>query len=646
MSPHLWIACFALGAVGLSVPARSAETDSPPPRQFFAESLRPLAEKYCFDCHSGANAEGGVGLDKYATAEAVLADRKPWERTLKMLRSRGMPPADTPRPNDAEYEAAVEWLDGTLHWVDCSGPIDPGRVTIRRLNRAEYSNTIRDLLGVEFDPTELPADDVGYGFDNIGDVLTLPPLLMEKYLAAAEQIAGRTIESDKPNAKPEDLPEPHRRLVFVRPGENLSPADAARQVLQRLATRAFRRPATAEEVDRLVGLAESVRAEGDTFESGIELALQAVLVSPHFLFRIERDPEPNNPQTVRALDDYELATRLSYFLWSSMPDDELFKLAVRGELRPSLDAQVRRMMADPKSRALVENFAGQWLELRNLDRVAPDRKQFPRFNDALRQAMRTEALLCFEAVMRENRSILDFIDADYTFLNARLARHYGIPGVEGDEFRRVSLRGEKPDAAALLRGGVITQAAMLTVTSNPTRTSPVKRGRWVLENILGQPPPDPPPNVPMLKEDKQAVASGSLRQRLEQHRADPSCSVCHRDMDALGFALENYDPVGAWRVRDGEFPIEPAGELPGGLTFDGPAQLKTLLREEAKDKFPRCLTEKMLTYALGRGLEYYDRCAVDRIAAAVAADDYRFSSLVLEIVRSEPFQKRRGKETE
>jgi hypothetical protein len=320
-----------------------------------------------------------------------------------------------------------------------------------------------------------------------------------------------------------------------------------------------------------------------------------------------------------------------------MPDEELTSLAARKQLSSNLEAQVRRMLKDPKAQALIENFAVQWLQLRNLQTITPDPKLFPTFDDRLRAAMLKETELFFGAIVREDRSILDLIDADFTFVNGRLARHYGIDGVYGDEFRRVSLAG-KP------RGGLLTQASILTVTSNPTRTSPVKRGKWVLEQILGTPPPPPPPNVPELATDEKAQLKGSLRQRMEQHRVNPNCAVCHTNMDALGFAFENFDAVGAFRTKDGTFPIDPSGTLPDGKSFQGPAELKTILKGK-KELFSRCLTEKMLTYALGRGVESYDRPTVEAITAALAKNGYRFSSLVLEIVKSEPFRLRRGKDS-
>jgi mono/diheme cytochrome c family protein len=611
--------------------------------QFFDSTVRPFLKQYCLDCHTGADAEGGVQLDKYAKARAVTEDRRTWEKVHVMLRGRRMPPDGNPRPKGGEYDAVTAWLQGAFLESDRAGPSDPGRVTIRRLNRAEYANTVRDLVGIDFNPAaDFPSDDVGYGFDNIGDVLTLPPLLMEKYLAGAEAVAAKAIVDRKPGDKPGDSPQSHRRILFVTPGEKLSPDAAAEQILRRLATRAYRRPVGEQELARLLKLAATARAQGDGFEAGIRLALEAILVSPHFLFRVELDPEARDAGPIRALDEHQLASRLSYFLWSSMPDEELFDRAARGKLRVDLDRQVRRMLGDPKSKALVENFAGQWLQLRNLDLASPDRSRFPAFDDSLRRAMRTESELFFAAIVREDRSVLELLDADYTFVNARLARHYGLKGVEGDQFRRVSLAAGSGQEAVRARGGVLTQAAVLTVTSNPTRTSPVKRGKWVLENILGTPPPDPPPNVPMLRDDAKAVAAGTLRQRMEQHRKDPNCAACHKEMDALGFALENFDAVGAWRAKDGNLPIDAAAQLPDGRSFSGPRQLKAVLRG-SKEQFARCLTKKLLIYAIGRGLEPYDGPTVDRIVHAAKAGDYRFSAFVLGIVHSDPFQKVRTK---
>jgi len=639
---------------------------------------------------------------------------------------------------------------------------DPGRVTARRLNRTEYNNTIRDLLAVDFQPAaDFPADDSGYGFDNIGDVLSLSPVLMEKYLAAAEKIAKAAIVPaalPKPtiarHGRGEDLgatkaaglivahrfrvegdyifvltvtgrldparlalsldghPYPladveggaeNRRTAEVRAhvgiGEHLLSADlipdgppapdpdfesgkstkplpdpsvnqievrgpyrpvppppsesykrvfictgpegrqtlpCARTDLANLARRAYRRPVTDAEVDGLLHFVNMAVEQGDNFDQGMQLALTAILVSPHFLFRIERDADASNPRAAHDVSQFELASRLSYFLWSSMPDEELFRLAGAGELRkpPILEAQVRRMLADSKSKALVDNFGGQWLQLRSLDTAQPDPDRFPGFSDDLRRDMKRETELFFQSIIREDRSILDFIDADYTFVNTRLAKFYGLAEVASNQLQRVQLPADSH------RGGVITQASILTVSSYPNRTSPVLRGKWILENIFNAAPPPPPPDVPNLDE-KATGATASLRQQLEAHRTNPVCNACHARMDPLGFGLENFDAIGRWRTKDGAFPIDATGKLPNGKTFDGPDGLKRLLLSD-KQVLAKCLAGKLLTYALGRGLEEYDQPAVQSIVSQTVASGYKFSALVSAIVASAPFEQRRG----
>jgi hypothetical protein len=628
----LRLALFATLLTLAGLPPHAWADEAPKPsdaaRAKFDKDIQPLLTTYCTGCHGGSRPRAGVALDLYKNEAGVIKDRAVWEKVLQILRAGDMPPKNKPKPTQAERDLLTAWLDSRLGLIDCSLNEGPGRVTIRRLNRVEYNNTIRDLVGIDFHPADdFPADDVGYGFDNIGDVLSMPPILMEKYLAAAEKIIDKVFRT----------PEAKERIFICQPADK-NKRECARKIIQEFARRAYRRPATEDEIIRLLRFVEQAERNGDGFEQGIRLACTAVLVSPNFLFKVELDPNPRDTTSpIRTLNDYELATRLSYFLWSTMPDEELFRLAKEGALRKddNLEVQVQRMLHHPKAVALVENFAGQWLQTRNLRNVTPDTGRFPDWDDELRTAMLRETELFFAAVMKEDNSVLDFLDADYTFLNERLAKHYGIDGINGDEFRRVQLKGGQ-------RGGVLTQASILTITSNPTRTSPVKRGKWILENILGTPPPPPPPDVPELKEDKDTVLTGSLRQRMEQHRANPSCAVCHNRMDALGFGFENFDAVGAWRTRDANFDIDPSGVLPSGQSFKGPAELKAILKGQ-KDLFARCLSEKMLTYALGRGLEYYDRCAVDQIAGALAENDYRFSTLILAVVKSEPFQMRRGK---
>jgi hypothetical protein len=749
-----------------SLMAVAVRADVTPERErVFGPEIAPLLKKYCLDCHSGDSAENDLHLDAFQSTRQVFDARNVWLKVLSRVRESEMPPKDAEQPTKEERQRLVTWLDGTLNDINCGQRQHPGHVTLRRLNRAEYRNTIRDLVGVDYAPTQdFPADDVGYGFDNIGDVLTLPTILLEKYLTAAEEISARAIVTKRgpevvytrpgsrlrgdgeqlgnvegpriltsdgemtgrlrlaksgtyelrvkayehhagdeatkmairidgkevqivdvtaPEGKPEvyktevtldkgdrrlglaflndyyrpdnpnpndrdrnlivetvevvgplneeaNLPESHRQILFVTPGEKVSADEATRRIVEQLASRAFRRPTTEEEIERLVRFARLSREQGDSFEQSIQLALQAMLVSPHFLFKVEANPPAG--QSWRELNDWELAARLSYFLWSSMPDEELRQAAQRGGLRDAgeLERQVRRMLADSRSQALVDNFATQWLQLRKFEEVTVSRRHFRSFSSQLRSDMRQETLLFFADLLRENRSLLTLLNADYSFLNERLARHYGVRDVEGSEFRRVSLDGTQ-------RMGVLSHGSVLTVTSNPTRTSPVKRGKWILENLLGEPPPAPPPNVPELKEEEGDQLTGSLRQRMEQHRTNPSCSVCHQRMDSLGFALENFDAVGAWRTHDGKFPIDAGGELPTGEKFSGPRELVAVLLAR-QDAFVRCVAEKMLIYALGRGLEYYDRCAVDKITEALAKDDFRFATLMVEIARSEPFR--------
>ena len=427
------------------------------------------------------------------------------------------------------------------------------------------------------------------------------------------------------------LPPSHKKLIFVTPNEKLSEDRATASVVSRIASRAFRRPATKDEVNRLTKLAANVRSAGGTYEEGIQVALQAVLVSPHFLFKVEQSRKPDATGKMPLISDYELATRISYFLWSSMPDDELLALAHSGKIRDRkyLLKKVARMMQDKRANQFVENFAGQWLQLRNLDNVKPDTRIFRSFNDDLPALMRRETLTFFAGVMRENRPVTTLIDADFTYLNEGLAKFYGINGVSGKNFRRVSLK-DTP------RGGLLTHASVLTVTSNPTRTSPVKRGKWILDNLLNMPPPPAPPNIPELEKGKLV---GTLRERMEQHRDNPACSSCHNMMDPLGFALENFDAVGRWRNRDGLEEINATGKLPDGTQFNGVGDLKRLLSSERKEQFVRCLAEKLLIYSLGRGTEFYDKCAIDQIMAYTRSNDYKFAYLIAGIIASDPFQK-------
>jgi hypothetical protein len=435
-----------------------------------------------------------------------------------------------------------------------------------------------------------------------------------------------------PSQKP-SLSEFHRRTFACHPDGNHAD-DCSRKIISKLTERAYRRPPRSEEIGRLTDLFNQSRRSGESFESAVQLALKALLISPHFLFKMEADPGYNFNAPVRKLSDYELATRLSYFLQSTMPDDELYDLAKSGRLQMdgNLEKQIQRMLKSQRINQFVDNFGMQWLQLRNLQNIGFDRNRFPTFDGNLRRDFMNETRQFLSYIFREDRSVLEMLDADYTFVNENLARHYGLKNVQGRQFQRVTLDQETG------RGGLVTQASILAVTSNPTRTSPVKRGRWILEQILGTPPPAPPPNVPELKADD-AELSGTLRQKMEQHRKDPTCANCHAKMDPLGFGLENFDAVGSWRTLDGKDKIDSSGELPSGEKFSGPKELKKILVGR-KREFVQNLVEKMLIYALGRGLESGDQCAVEEITKAVEKDGFKFSSLVIHIVKSEPFQKR------
>lgn len=595
----------------------------------FTTQIAPFLQTHCVTCHSGDEPEGGIRLDKYRDSANVQTDYELWEKAARLISERQMPPAEEEQPTAEEIIAITAAIKTELKTFDCSAAKHPGRITLRRLNKAEYNNTIRDLVGLDLKlADDFPADDVGNGFDNIGDVLSIPPILLEKYLAAAETIAERIFEDEA--AK--------ERVLVHKATSDEQRVEVARRNVREFAAKAFRRPVTGDDEERLFAIMRFAWERDSSEEEIFKTVITAILANPHFLFRVERDPTAEDEDGIRELDGFELASRLSYFLWSSMPDEQLFELARSGQLtNPELIAsQAKRMLTDPKSRALVDDFAGQWLQLRDVSRLEPDRDKFPNFDDELRAAMRRETEIFFENMIREDRNVLEFLTADFTFVNERLARHYGIEGVNGQEFRRVSL-----DAS---RSGILTHAGILMLTSNPTRTSPVKRGKWILDNILAEPPPPPPPNVPELDEDGETL--GSLREQMEQHRENPTCAVCHTKMDAIGFGLEHFDAIGNWRDRDGRFEINASGELPGGRKFADAAALMQILANDKKSEFCRCLASKMLTYALGRGLSSYDRCAINEIVESLENGEYRFGSLVAAIVTSDPFTLREARPQE
>ena len=721
----------------------------------FHAAVDPLFKNVCAGCHNPQLSSGGMNIQVFLDPQSLTKNRDGWEIILQRLRAGEMPPQGIPKPPAEKLDALTSYIQGRLDDLDKSVKPDPGTVVAHRLNRYEYRNTVRDLLAVDFQADKnFPTDDSGYGFDNIGSVLTVSPLLMSKYISAAQRIAARAMALDplpKPieiersgrnkaitrldrstvettfrvdfdgdynvrfglqgerpaDAKPVTLAfwidgkldqsmsvetkpsklvyfdpysEEHMRvhltegehtfragfldddfvgtvaqadlynrkknkfvdsLTFVGPyaseAENpsrkkilicdpKSGAACVQRIVANLANHAYRRPATPQEIAALMRFVALARAQGQNAEQGIQLALQAMLVSPNFLFKLEN----RTGSAAHPVSDYELASRLSYFLWSSMPDEELIALAAQKKLHDpaTLDAQLKRMLADSRSSALAANFAGQWLEIRNLDVVKPDPKKFPEWNSDLRDGMKTETRMFFDYVLRENRPIGDFLNARYTFLNEKLAKFYGIPDVKGPEFRRVELTTDQ-------RGGVLSQASVLTVSSYPTRTSVVLRGQFILDSILGSPVPPPPPDIPPL--DEEAVGkSASLRQQMEKHRADPACAVCHNKMDPLGFSLENYNAIGKWRTMDGSFPVDSSGSIPSGKTFSTPAGMRDALTS-ALPEFSACLTQKLLTYAIERGLEPYDARTVSSIEKEVAAKDYGFQTLIYAIVHSSPF---------
>ena len=798
------IAVILLGAILL--PAASQEPSSAAP---VVSPQRATLNRYCVTCHNEKLRTADLLLDK-ADIENIAASAETWEKVVRKLRARAMPPVGMPRPDEATYKTLQSYLETGLDRAAAANP-NPGRPSAHRLNRAEYANALRDLLALEVDSASLlPPDEAYFGFDNNGEVLTVSPLLMDRYMIAAGKISRLAIGNAaiRPGAEEykvsqsllqedrqsEDLPfgsrggiaiqhsfpldgeyvirirlqrnddgfirgfgernlldvrldrsriklfpvggerkgrsgplftrnssdyrgdpeqvdyeltgdsalevrfpakagtrqmevaflkktaqpegvlqgrmvlvdreafrggepgvqsvtiigpynstgvgeSPSRSKIFVcTPAADKEEEACARKILTTLAHRAYRRPATDREFQNLLRTYQAGRKEG-SFEAGIEMALQRILSGPEFLFRVERDPAGVAPNTAYRANDLELASRLSFFLWSSLPDEELLDLAERGQLRDweVLDQQVRRMLADPRSKALVSNFGGQWLAIRNVRAVSPDPKLFPNFDDELRVAFQKETELFFESLVREDRPLMDLLNADYTFVNERLARHYGIPNIFGSSFRRVTLADEA-------RRGLLGQGTILTTTSRGNRTAPVLRGKWVLDNLLGIPPPPPPANVaaslPEKGEDGKVL---TVRQQLETHRNNPACSPCHSLMDPIGFSLENFSAIGQWRTMDSGMPLDASGSLYDGTRFQGPIELRKLLLER-KELIGHTVTEKLLTYALGRGLESYDQPAVREILREAAPQNYRWSALIGGIVHSTPFQMRRSRE--
>lgn len=607
------------------------------------EAIRPLLERKCFDCHGPEKQKGDLDLARFDEYESVTATPEVWAMVLERVQAFEMPPKKSGELEFNEHQKLMKWLRELpkAEEIDCDTVASDrtanfyrGYVMSRRINREEYHHTLRDLFGVAIDVRDLlPADGGGgEGFDTSGNALFLSPIHIERYLQAAEK-ALSIVLPDRGRGLPDDYRAARRRLLIARPSANGQDASvAAAQVIGAFARRAFRRPVTEEEVARFVTLFERAWNRGDGYVPAIRLALQGVLVSPNFLFLAEPEPEVGG---IHPLGAIPLASKLSYFIWSSMPDEHLLALAESGELLNTnvYRTEIRRLLRDPKARALGERFALQWLDLERLGtEVKPDPVRYPDFDDALCSSMRQEVVEYFNRIFIEDRSLLELIDSNYTLVNARLAALYGIPDVSGDDLRPVSLSARE-------RGGILGMAAVHTVTSYPTRTSPVLRGRWILEALLGDKVPPPPPDVPPLAEEKDGIVHASVRQQLEVHRVNPECAACHDKMDPLGFGLENFDVVGRWRDQDRGTQIDARGTLPSGEMFEGPAGLKTVLMAR-KEKFLRHLARKMTGFAFGRELNKFDDCVIDRAVEALEAGDYRASLLVENIVLSYPFRHR------
>ncbi len=602
----------------------------------FAEDILPMLERYCYQCHGDGEEKGGVALDQYQTERDVQKGYRLWEQLHKFIIAGEMPPEHIKkRPSKSEQELLAGWTRHALDKFYKSSPPDPGRVTVRRLNRAEYNNVVRDLMYVDFDPAnDFPADDSGHGFDNIGDVLTVSPLLLEKYINAAEKIATKVIvKPESETGQGFDTLSNFQKEYFKYPIERHLRRRAAEAFLKTFLRRAYRREVTSSEINRLLVLVKRGSDNGGSFEDGLRLAVTAVLVSPNFLFRWELDGAPDNPKSIRQLNEYELASRLAFFLWRSMPDDRLLDFAKKGLLRENIESEIKRMIRDSRSYGMVRDFTGQWLGLRNLDVYKPDKKIFPLFTADLKEDMRRETELLYAHVLKNNLNIKELISADYSFINDRLAAHYQIDNINGAHFRLVSLNNVQ-------RRGLLGHGSILTVTSDPNRTSPVKRGKFVLDNILGTPPLPPPPNVPELEVEQQE--GETLREQMIKHRSNVVCASCHKKMDPIGFAFENYDGIGRYRLTDNGEKIDTSGVLDTGESFKGINDLQNIIISKKLDLYVENLVRKMMVYALGRGLEFYDERVVGHIVKRLSAKGYQHDELVVSIVQSLPFDMKRG----
>ncbi|HKS37245.1 MAG TPA: DUF1592 domain-containing protein [Verrucomicrobiae bacterium] len=624
-------------ALSLALPCRAEPADDgdlaalqADARKSFKEVITPFVDTYCTRCHGQNRQKGGINFGPALKKPGESASSKRWKQALAMVKSHDMPPDNADKqPTDEERQ---KFLDG-IGKIKFLSSKDPGLFVIRRLTKVEYGNTLHDLFGV--DPSvanELPDEVFGEGYLN-----TLSPLQSEQYLAIANGVLDRILAPK--DGSPTKV---QRRLFGQPPGPGADERAAARKVARSLARNAYRRPPTEPELDVLLRVFDLARENNLAYPGALRLMLKAILVSPQFLF-ITPAMEAESGRSIVPLDDYQLASRLSYLLWATMPDAELSALADRGKLHEPavLKAQVQRLLEDPRSRALFDGFGAQWLGLGSLESKTFDTAKFPQMTGAMRSAMYDEARLFFESIVRENRSVVSLVDCDYTFLNGTLAALYGLDKkVTGSRWRKVKLTDAN-------RGGILGMPGILAVTSFPDRTSPVKRGVWALEQVLGEHVPPAPPNIPSLeKQDKEKVANLTLRQRTELHRTDATCANCHKVLDPIGFGLENFDAIGRWRDKDDSGgAIDAAGELPGGKRFSSPKELKTIIAARGGD-LARNLTEKLLAFALCRQLEGYDEIVVDHLVETIAKDGYPMRTLITEIVTSYPFTHRRIKEQE
>lgn len=613
---------IATGVVALSASAVPVRFQDGVTSVDLSRDVTPVLTRYCQPCHAGENPSGGVKIPLSLSSESLKSDRDVYRRIHRVIRERSMPPTGSPMPNAQRRTSAVDTLGRALDALDLAAkPTDPGRVAPRRLNRTEYNNTVQDLFGITLTPADsFPADSGGGGgFDNNADTLYLPPVLLERYLVAADQILDA--------AKQETW-------LTVKPAKSITDVEAARKSLASFATKAFRRPVRPAELDGLVRLYTQQRRGGLTYAASLRVAIKAVLISPGFLFRIDGAlPSANGP---RPLDAYTLASRMSYFVWSSMPDPPLMAAAANGSLlKPDVQvAHLRRMLKSPRASSFGALFGGQWLRAKEVLQTAqPDPGKYPMFTKSLRQAMFDEVSMYVSTMLRENLPIRKLVESDFTFANEELAKHYGLTDVSGPEMRRIQVDGVQ-------RGGLLGMGALLTVTSYSQRTSPVLRGKWVMAEVLGAPPPPPPPVVNTLPADERPQQGLTLRQRLEAHRNKPECKGCHQRIDPMGFALENFDAVGRWRTEIGGVAVDARGELASGETFDGIKGMRAVLLTR-EDDIARNVVERLMAYALGRGLEPEDLPSVSLIVRQSKPGGYRMQDLMTGVVQSLPFRYKR-----